>query len=158
MSAEGQERAEPNGGRNAASEPAGSHWKPLLIFLAGCIPLVLVARGLHLVFDLPAEANLVTPALLALLATAIVPKPETFRHGAVVLAVGTAVGALAMLCYLPVMILAQDFDNSIRRIVFHLPASVLLAILGGLLVRLIFPRLSVPMGTPAKGPSDRSAS
>ena len=158
MSAEGQERAEANGGRSAGSEPAGSYWTPLLIFLAGCIPLVLVARGLHLVFDLPAEANLATPALLALLATAIVPKLEAFRHGAVVLAVGMAVGALAMLCFLPVTILAQDFDISIRRTVIRLPAAVLLAILGGLLARLIFPRLAVPLRTPANGPSGRNAS
>jgi len=158
MSAENPDLDPPIGGREAENEPAFSFWWTLLIFLAGCLPLVLMARGLHLVLDLPKDSELVRPALLIVVIIAIVTRPRTFRQRAIVVAVGVSVGAVAMLCFLPFTIFAQDFEIGSRRLMLRVLGMVVLAVLGSRIAQLACRRLAVPLWeTRADGSSNPDA-
>jgi len=158
MSADEPNLDPPNDSREAENEPEIPFGWPFLALFAGAVPLGTMARGLHLALDLPKDSQLVMPALLIVFIIASATTPKTFRHRVIVVSVGVFVGAVAMLCFLPITLFAQNFDIWFLRFVLRLLGIILLAGLGVWVAQLACRRLAVPpWETRAEGPSNPDA-
>lgn len=130
---------------NGGNEPALSPWRILLIFLAAAVPITLLARGLYPTFDLPKDSGLVRPALSTVLLAAIFARPNTFRHMTIVATVGVTVGAVVMLCYLPVALFSQTLEIRSLGFMIRLLATLLLLGPGTWIAWLACRRLGIPV-------------
>ncbi len=73
-----------------------------LVFFGAFVPFTLLARVLHLTFDLLEDSIIVYPSGIIVACAVIFAEPRTFKQLGRVATIAGGVGILAMLCFLPV--------------------------------------------------------
>ena len=145
MSTEEHDIKTPNDGSDAGGKPALSFWWLLLVFLAAFVPFGLLARVLHLAFDLPEDSNIAMPSGIITACAVIYAEPRTFKQLGHVAAIAVGLGILAMLCFLPLVLFAKVFTIFSQGLMLRMLGGGLIGLAGAWVVHLAYRRLGVPM-------------
>lgn len=145
MSIKGQDSKEQDGGGNGGTGAALPFWWLLLVLLAIFVPFTLLARVLHLTFDLPEHSIIVYPSGIIVACAVIFAEPRTFKQLGRVAAIAGGVGILAMLCLLPVDLLSQAFTISSRRLMLQVLGAMLIGWAETWVFLEAYRRLGVPL-------------